>query len=460
MSAVKKKQFPINWKPYPFQVKLWNYLVSGGKQAVAVWHRRSGKDIVGLHWITSCALAKPGLYWYIFPTFEQAKHAVWDAITLDGRSYLSFIPEDQIAKLDNSNLTIRFKNGSIIKLLGSFTPDKLRGAGIKGAVVSEYAEVNKPDNLASVLVPMLIRSKGWILYLYTPSGDNTKLHGYDLYKSLSKNKDAFVQKLDITQTSDHAGKPLVTKEELEGAGLCAEKIKREFYCDFAAGRLRREETTFGMQLQLAQSQGRIMHLPYDPTTHVNTYWDVGVIDYTVIWFIQEKEEYIDIIDCYISRGKDFTHLLNSLRIRNYKYGKNVLPHDMGRRQPPRLDTRLQQANEMAINMQFEPFVLGRMYHREEMISKARELLAKCRFDAEKCTAALNALGQFNATKRTTYSNSNMTTDVADAFCYMAMDAKTKKDQQQVMPKIDAQHRRVIDQYNAETIVKDYNPFKY
>tara|TARA_B110000503_G_C7148733_1_gene414156 strand:+ start:825 stop:2207 length:1383 start_codon:yes stop_codon:yes gene_type:complete len=456
----KKKQFPINWKPYPFQVKLWNYLVGGGKQAVAVWHRRSGKDIVGLHWIISCALAKPGLYWYVFPTFEQAKLAIWDAVTLDGRSYLSFIPESTIAKLDNANLTIKFKNGSIIKLVGSHTPDNLRGAGIKGVIVSEYAEIKKPEAIASVLVPMLIRSKGWVLYLYTPSGDVTKTHGYDLYEKLAKKKNAFAQTLNITQTSDHDGNPLVLTEELEGTGLSKEQIKREFYCDFSAGRLNRDETTFGTQIKIAESEGRITHLPYDSSYTVNTYWDVGVVDYTVIWFVQEKDEYLDIIDCYISRGKDFYFLLTELKNKGYKYGKNVLPHDMGRRQPPKLDTRLAEANQIAAELNFSHFALGRMYHREGMISKARELLGKCRFDATKCQNGLNALSDYDASKRKTNSNSTMMTDVADSFCYLSMDAKTKKDRELLYPSLDVRMHKVIDEYNGGSVVLDYNPFEY
>lgn len=185
---------------------------------------------------------------------------------------------------------------------------------------------------------------------------------------------------------------------------------------------------------------------------------MGVVDYTVIWFIQEKSEYIDIIDCRISRGKDFYYLLKQLKDAPYKYGKNVLPHDMGRRQPPRLDTRLQQANEIAISMLFEPFLLGKMYHREEMISTARQLLYKCRFDAAKCQLAINALRDFDASKRSTHSNSNMQTDVADAFCYMAMDAKTKKDKERTATRYGKNIHRVIEDYDAEKRVLDYSPF--
>lgn len=56
----KQIKFPINWRSYPFQVPLWQYLIKGGKRAVAIWHRRAGKDVLGINWITAAALTKPG----------------------------------------------------------------------------------------------------------------------------------------------------------------------------------------------------------------------------------------------------------------------------------------------------------------------------------------------------------------------------------------------------------------
>lgn len=73
MPSKKPLSFPVNWRPYPYRVPLWNYLESGGKRAIAVWHRRAGKDIVGLNWITAAALCDPEVYWYVFPTEEQAR---------------------------------------------------------------------------------------------------------------------------------------------------------------------------------------------------------------------------------------------------------------------------------------------------------------------------------------------------------------------------------------------------
>lgn len=70
-------KFPVNWQPYHFQVPLWNYLLDGGKRAVAVWHRRAGKDILGINWITAAALSDVGTYWYVYPIYNQARLSVW-----------------------------------------------------------------------------------------------------------------------------------------------------------------------------------------------------------------------------------------------------------------------------------------------------------------------------------------------------------------------------------------------
>ena len=69
---------PYNgWRPRHYQQGLWNFLERGGRRAVAVWHRRSGKDEVTLHWTAVAALQKPAVYWHLLPQAEQARKAIW-----------------------------------------------------------------------------------------------------------------------------------------------------------------------------------------------------------------------------------------------------------------------------------------------------------------------------------------------------------------------------------------------
>jgi hypothetical protein len=420
--------FPVNWRPYPYQVPLWNYLEGGGKRAIAVWHRRAGKDIVGINWITAAALSDPGVYWYVFPTEEQAKTTIWDGMTLEGRPYLSYIPAGLMVSQSSSNLRIEFKNGSLIQFVGASAPSRLRGAGIKGAVLSEYSFQN-PKAFLAVIQPMMARSNGWLLFLYTPSDDPKKSHGEDIYRKSLDRPGYFVECLTIEDTADHEGKPLVRLDQLEdlrAEGMTEAQIRREFYCDFEAYKYTgiQEGSTFGSALRQAEVEGRIADVPYNPAYKVNTYWDVGIVDYTAVWFVQETAESVNVIDFFVNRGKNIEFYLNHLRLRPYGYGKNVLPHDMGRRQVPMLDTRLSQCNEIAQKLAFDPFHLGLRYQREEMIGKAREFLGHCRIDVHKCHAGIQGLYEFDASKRTTHSSSTRATDIAEAFCYMAMDAKS------------------------------------
>src|SRR5688572_16279650 len=71
---------PFQWSPRPYQAKLWAYLEQGGKRAVAVWHRRAGKDEVCLHHTACAAHERVGNYWHMLPEYAQARKAIWKAI--------------------------------------------------------------------------------------------------------------------------------------------------------------------------------------------------------------------------------------------------------------------------------------------------------------------------------------------------------------------------------------------
>jgi len=138
--------------------------------------------------------------------------------------------------------------------------------------------------------------------------------------------------------------------------------------------------------------------------------------------------------------------LNHLRTRPYSYSRNVLPHDMTRRQIPTLDTRLNQANEIAERLRLPPFGVGRKYLRDEMITEARKLLGKCKIDAKKCAPGINGLYEFDASRRGVHSNSSRSIDIAESFCYLAMDVKTREEQD-LFKYNQLMHRQVINDYN-------------
>jgi len=109
------------WQPRPYQRPLWRYLEQGGKRAVAIWHRRAGKDEVCLHWGAVAAHVRVGCYWHMLPEANQARKAVWDAVNphTGQRRINECFPRELRESTRETDMAIRFKSGSLWQLVGS-----------------------------------------------------------------------------------------------------------------------------------------------------------------------------------------------------------------------------------------------------------------------------------------------------------------------------------------------------
>lgn len=151
-----------NWQLLmPHQVQV---LRDPHKFKVLVWHRRARKTTTALTEITKQALYRVGVYWYIFPTYGEAKDAVWR----DPNMLFRIIPKDLIARTNESELVIYFKNGSILQLKGSDDPDALRGSGPVGIVLDEFDTMK--FETWEVVEPILRANGGWAWFIGTPKG--------------------------------------------------------------------------------------------------------------------------------------------------------------------------------------------------------------------------------------------------------------------------------------------------
>jgi hypothetical protein len=113
-----------------------------------------------------------------------------------------------IASINQQEMRITLKNGSVYQIVGSDNPDALRGAGIKGVVFSEYAE--QSPVAWDTIKPMLLATNGWAMFNFTPKGQN---HAYDLYEMARKDKTWFTQILTVDDTMGQ----VFTQEQLEQA---------------------------------------------------------------------------------------------------------------------------------------------------------------------------------------------------------------------------------------------------
>ena len=108
------------FKPRPYQVPMIDALENKGyKRVLAILPRRAGKDVTAFNYMIRCCIKTPGVYYYIFPTYSQAKKVIWDSMTNDGFRILDFVPDELVESKNGQEMKIRFKNGSLMQLVGS-----------------------------------------------------------------------------------------------------------------------------------------------------------------------------------------------------------------------------------------------------------------------------------------------------------------------------------------------------
>ena len=133
--------------------------------------RRFGKTVLALVKIITKALAVPkSKIWYVAPTYRQAEMIAWKML-------FEMIPAELIAKKNEVRLEIVLINGAEISLKGADNEDSLRGVGLDGVVLDEYASM-KMNVWQEIIRPMLTDRKGWALFIGTPKGKN---HFWELW---------------------------------------------------------------------------------------------------------------------------------------------------------------------------------------------------------------------------------------------------------------------------------------
>lgn len=140
--------------------------------------RRAGKTFLVATKLTQFAVEHPkSTCWYIAPTYRQAKQIMWQMLR-------EVVPEHGISKKNETDLTLRLKNGSTIMLKGADNPDSLRGVRIDFCVFDECAFIDKWEDVWQVIRPTLVDSKASVWFISTPNGFN---HFKDLAESTEPN---------------------------------------------------------------------------------------------------------------------------------------------------------------------------------------------------------------------------------------------------------------------------------
>lgn len=180
--------------------------------------RRWGKTFLSIREIAYQARLPNKLIWYVTSSYRAAKMIVWKELKnrmLDLR---------WVSKINESELSIKLKNGSEICLKGSENAQQLRGVSLSFCVIDEAAQVS-PDVFAEVIRPALADQQGGALFITTPLGKSNWT--YDLYRQAQQSPAQW----DAYQFTTAEG-GFVTPEEIEAAK--ADMSERQFRQEFLA----------------------------------------------------------------------------------------------------------------------------------------------------------------------------------------------------------------------------------
>jgi len=135
------------------------------------WHRRSFKSTTAINLLVRECVENPlSRYVYVAPTQVMAREIVWDDPhmlndALPDRAEIDYVKNE-------TKMTVKFANGSLLKIAGADKPDTLRGIDAVGVAFDEWPLI-KHTTWTEIFRPIIAQNpKRWALFLYTPKGLN------------------------------------------------------------------------------------------------------------------------------------------------------------------------------------------------------------------------------------------------------------------------------------------------
>lgn len=379
---------PNGWVPRDYQMPCWAYFEAGGKRAVEIWHRRSGKDDLALHLAAVKAHERVGTYWHMLPEAAQARKAIWSAIDPHkGQKRIDIAFPGAIRKTTREQeMSIEFKIGSTWQVVGSDNFNSLVGSPPVGVVFSEWALAD--PRAWAYLRPILAENGGWALFISTPRGRN---HAHRMFEAARDDGSWHAGRLTAHQTGVFSHDVLETERrelireygEVIGNAL----FEQEYLCSFEAPIL---GAVYAGELRRADEEERITRVPHDPRYPVYTAWDYGFADSTVIWFFQIIGREIRIIDYHEGMGAGIDVYMKVLKEKPYKYETHYGPHDAASANVGSGKTIAEVAAEHHVHFEIVPRLPV-----SDGINAVRMMLPRCVFDAKKCERGIDALRSYH-----------------------------------------------------------------
>jgi phage terminase large subunit len=374
---------PYQYEPRPYQLPVLQALDSGYNRIIQRWHRRCGKDKTDINIIGKKHVERVGGYYYFFPTYKQGKKILWEGIDKDGFRFIHHFPKQLIESIDNTEMKIRFVNGSLFQIIGIENIDSVVGTNPVGCVFSEYSLQNPKG--WDFIRPILAENGGWAIFNWTPRGKN---HAYDLEEMAKADPEHwFIHVLTVDDTKIISPEVL----EQERREIIAKHgddalFRQEYYCSYTAAIM---GAYYAKQYEEAERAGRFTNVPYDSALPVHTVWDLGIDDAMAVGFYQavglerRKIDYLEVT------GQGLPQVIKAIKEKPYIYGKHFAPHDIKVRELGTGKSRLEVAESLGIKFELVPNISV-----QDGIEAGRRFFLKLWVDKTNCKDWLRAIPQY------------------------------------------------------------------
>lgn len=374
----------------PYKPRKWatDFHASVKRWIILVLHRRAGKTTAILNHLQRDAIKVPkSQYAFIAPTYKQAKRIAWEILKEISRGIPGTEPNE-------SELIMKYPNGSRIFLAGSENVDALRGIPLWGGGQDESAQ--QPSNLFSeVISKCLADHLGYWIWAGTPQGKNQFYRTYQVGLSNPNDYTVVFRNIDNSLkdeqgvTIENLRKALEDEKRLVAIGeMTQEEFDQEWYCSFEAAI---RGAYYARQIGEARKAGRIKRVSYEPEIPVHTVWDLGVGKNLAIGFYQKISREVHMIDYWQGDEKDgIPQAAKVVKEKPYVYGRHFAPHDIKATEQGSGKTKLETAKLLGIK-----FDVVMDIGVDNGINAGRLMFARLWVDEVNCAYWLDAISQYH-----------------------------------------------------------------
>ena len=388
----------LNYRPRAHFAALHN---STAKRIMVIAHRRAGKTVANINvGIQRCIMENTGKnpkcsryggsewaqYHYIHYNRNEAMRVAWNYFVQYLEPYKKIFAITAKRGVTNPHIDIV---GRGVKIRWFFDGVQTLGRGnySDGMILDEFA-FHPPEIWGTVLRHMLADRDGWCIRTTTPS---PVPEVYEMFQQAKADPDHLVLELRPDDTS------VFNQAQLDFARseISEEAWQREMELDWMAGTT---DLAYGRYLVAAREEERIGQIAYLPALPVHTAWDLGVRDYTSIWFFQvEKNGNIRIIDFEQGQGRGADEYVRLVKSRDYLLGTHLFPHDIANRE---WASGGQSREKIVEELGLEVTKVAQTRSVSDGVENVRVKFPLMYFDEEKCKDGLVALERYKLNDNT------------------------------------------------------------